>query len=92
MQGEQIREALNKHWAGVGSPAMQTRNTIFTMTTPSVIIRSQASESSGETICKPCGVIIPASRQVSPSSEFSEKVISGSRNTQSPTKSDQPIQ
>src|SRR5208282_3329895 len=67
-------------------PAMQTRNTIFTMTMPFVIIPSQASESSGEAICKPCEVTIPASRQVSTSGEFSERVISGSRNTQSHTR------
>jgi hypothetical protein len=47
-------------------PAMQTRNTIFTMTMPFVIIPSKASESSGETICRPCEVIIPASRQALP--------------------------
>jgi hypothetical protein len=35
---------------------MQTRNTIFTMTMPLVIIPSQASESSDESICKPCEV------------------------------------
>src|SRR5208282_6203468 len=70
-------------------PAMQTRNTIFTMTIPFVIIPSQASESSGEAICKPCEVTIPASRQASTSSEFSETVISGSRNTQSRTRGDQ---
>jgi hypothetical protein len=39
--------------------AMQTRNTIFTMTMPFVTIPSQASESSGEPICRPCGVITP---------------------------------
>jgi hypothetical protein len=43
------------------------------MTMPFVIIPSQASESSGEAICKPCGVIIQASRQV-----FNVKRILGS--------------
>jgi hypothetical protein len=38
--------------------AMQTRNTIFTMMMPFLIIPSRASES----ICRPCGVIIPTSR------------------------------
>src|SRR5271166_7190829 len=71
---------------------MQTRNTIFTMTMPFVIIPSQASESSGEAICKPCEVTIPASRQASTSSEFSETVISGSRNTPSHTRGDQHTQ
>ena len=65
---------------------MQTRNTIFTMTMPFAIILSQVNESSGEAICRLCGVIIQASRLVLMSSEFSEKVISGSRNTQSPTR------
>jgi len=60
---------------------MQTRNTIFTMTMPFVIIPSRASESSGEAICRPCGVINPASRPASRSSRFSETGIYGSRNT-----------
>jgi cytochrome c-type biogenesis protein CcmE len=59
---------------------MQTRNTIFTLTMPFAIIRSQVNESSGEAICRLCGVITQASQQVSASSEFSEKVTSGSRN------------
>jgi hypothetical protein len=42
------------------------------MTMPFVIIRSRASESSGEAICRPCGVIIPASRPASRSSGFSD--------------------
>src|SRR5882724_9869055 len=53
--------------------AMQMRNTIFTMTMPFVIIPSRASEFSGEAICKPCGVIIPASRPASTSRGFSER-------------------
>src|SRR5271170_328120 len=60
------------------------------MTMPSVIILSQVNESSDDAICRRCGVIIQASRRVSTSSEFSEKVISGSRNTQSPIRGDQP--
>src|SRR5580704_968132 len=71
---------------------MQTRNTIFTLKMPFVTIRSQGSESSGEAICRPCGVIIQASRRVSTTSAFSEKVISGSRNTQSPIKGGQHTQ
>ena len=91
MQEEQIREALNSTGTR-RQPAMPTRNTIFTMTMPSVIILSQVNESSGEAICRPCGVIIQASRRVSTSSEFSEKAISGSRNTPSPTRGDQHTQ
>ena len=68
--------------------ATQTRNTIFTMTTPFVTVSSQASESSGGAICRPCGVIIPASRPASRSSGFSETVICGSRNIQSRTGGD----
>jgi len=41
------------------------------MTTPFVTIPSQASESSGEGICRLCGVIIPASRPVS----MSERIL-----------------
>src|ERR1700727_755835 len=51
---------------------LQTRDTIFAMTTPFVIIPSRASESSGEAICRPGGVIIPASRPGSRSAGFSE--------------------
>jgi hypothetical protein len=68
--------------------ATQMLNTIFTMTMQFVTIPSQASESLDEPICRHCGVIIPASRQVSTSREFSEKVTSGSRNTQSSTRGD----
>jgi hypothetical protein len=66
---------------------MQTQNTIFMMM-PFVIIPSRASESSGEAICRPCGIIILASRPASRSSGFSETGISGSRNTQSRTMGD----
>jgi hypothetical protein len=40
---------------------------------PFVTILSLVSESSGEPICRPCGVITPASLQVSTSGELSEK-------------------
>jgi hypothetical protein len=62
MQEEQIREALNAHW-DASAAGDATRNTIFTMAMLFVTIPSQASEFSGEAICRPCGVIIPASRQ-----------------------------
>jgi hypothetical protein len=45
------------------------------MKMPFVTILSQANESSGEGICRPCGVIIQASRLVLTSGEFSEKVV-----------------
>jgi len=89
MQDEQIREALNEHWQ---ASAAGDANAEHDMTMPFVIILSQVNESSGEAICRPCGVIIQASRQVSTSSEFSEKVIFGSRSTPSPTRGDQHTQ
>ena len=73
-------------------PAMQMRNTISTMAMPFVTILSQANESSGEPIRRPCGVTIPANRRGSTSREFSEKVTSGSRNTQSSTRGDRHTQ
>ena len=58
---------------------MQTRNTIFTRDDANIcIIPNQGNESSDEAICRPCGVTILASRRVSTSSEFSDKVNSGS--------------
>ena len=56
-------------------------NIIFTMTMPFAIILNQANESLGESICRPCEVIIQISRRVLMSGEFKEKVISGLRNT-----------
>jgi hypothetical protein len=55
------------------------------MTMLSATIRSQASESPGEAIYRPCEVIIPASRRVSSPNEFLDKVTTGLRNTQLPT-------
>jgi hypothetical protein len=88
MQEEQIREALNCTRAR-RRPAMQMRNTIFTMTKLSATLPSQASASSGEAIYRPCEVIILANRQVLSSDEFSETVISVSRNTHSPSRGGQ---
>ncbi len=45
MQEEQIRTALNARTGTRQQSAMQTRNTIFTMTMPFLIIPSRASES-----------------------------------------------
>jgi hypothetical protein len=91
MQEEQILEALIRTGAR-RQPAMQTPNTIFTRTMPFVIILSQVNEFSGGAICRPCGVITQVSRRASTSSEFSEMVISGSRNTPSPIKDDEHTQ
>jgi hypothetical protein len=71
---------------------MQTRNTIFTLTMPFAIIRSQVNESWGEAICRLCGVITQASQQVSASSEFSEKVTSGHGIYESPIRDGQHTQ
>ncbi len=70
MHEEQILEALNAHWRASAARRTRTRNTTFTKTMPFVIIRSQVSEFSGEAICRPCGVIIPANRPASTSGEF----------------------
>ena len=51
---------------------MPTQSTIFTLTTPSATIPSQASESSDEPTCRPCAAITPASHPASKSDEFSE--------------------
>jgi hypothetical protein len=59
---------------------------------PFVTILSLANESSDEGICRLSGVIIQASRLVLTASEFSEKGISGSPNTQSPIKGGQHTQ
>ena len=68
--------------------ATQTQNMTFTPTMPFATILSQANVSSGEIICRPCEVIIQASRRASTSSEFLEKVIYGLRNTSSLTGGD----
>jgi hypothetical protein len=88
MQEEQIGEALNRHWHASAAGDANAEHDI-TMTMPFAIILSQANESSGEAICRPCGVSIQASRRISTSNEFSEKVISGSPNIQSPKRGDQ---
>jgi len=49
----------------VGSRRCKRGNTKFTMTMPFVIIPSQASESLGGAICRPCGVIIRQSHPAS---------------------------
>ena len=91
MQEEQIREALNKHWQASAAGDANAEHDIYD--DDAICDYPQSGERIlGEAICRPCGVIIPASRQVSTSSEFSEKVISGSRNTPSLTRGDQHSQ
>ena len=51
--------------ARVGNRRCNRGTRYFTMTMPFVIILSRASESSAEAICRPCGVIVPASRLAS---------------------------
>jgi hypothetical protein len=88
---EQILEALNAHWQASAAGDANAEHDIYA--DDAICDYPQSGERIlGEPICRPCGVITPASRQVSPSSECSEKVISGSRNTQSPTRDDQHIQ
>jgi formylmethanofuran dehydrogenase subunit E len=91
MQEEQIREALNKHWHASAAGDANAEHDIYDE--DAVCDYPQSGERIlGQAICGPCGVIIQASRLVLTSSEFSEKVISGSRNTQSPTRGDQHTQ
>jgi hypothetical protein len=91
MQEEQIREALNAHWHASAAGDANAEHDIYDDDV--ICDYPQSGERiSGEAICRPCGGIISASRQASTSSEFSEKVISGSRNTQSPTRGEQPTQ
>ena len=91
MQEEQIREALNKHWHASAIGDANAEHDIYD--DDAICDYPQSGERiKGEAICRLCGAIIPASRQVSTSGEFSEAVISGSRNTQSPTRGDQHTQ
>ena len=85
---QQIRESLNMHWRASAAGDLDTEHDIYD-DDAICVIPSQASESSGEAICRPSGVIIRASRQASTSSAFSEAGISGSRNIQSRTRGDQ---
>ena len=88
MQEDQIRDALMRTGT-LRRSEMRTRNTISTQTMPSVNILSRVNESSGDLICRRYEATIRASLQVSTSGESSEKVISGSPNTSSPTRGDQ---
>jgi len=87
MQEEQIRAALNKHWH---ASAVGDANAEHDIYDDDVVCDypGRASEFSAEEICRPCGVIIPASRQALRSSGFSAKGIYGSRNTQPSTRAD----
>jgi hypothetical protein len=87
MEEEQIREALNAHWHASAVGDANAEQDIYA-DDAICDYPSQASESSGEPICRPYGVITPAHRQLSTSGEFLEKVTSGSRNTQSSTRGD----
>src|SRR4029077_14176874 len=88
VQEEQIRVALNRHWQASAAGDANAEHDIYD-DDAIVTIRSRASESWGGAICRPCGVIIPASRPASRSSGFWETGISGSRNTPSRTRSEQ---
>ena len=91
MQDEQIREALNRHWQASAAGDANAEHDIYA--DDAICDYPQSGERiSGEAICRPCGVIIQASRRVSTSSEFSEQATSGSPNTQSPTRGGQRTQ
>ena len=91
MQEEQIREALNAHWQASAAGDANAEHDIYA--DDAICDYPQSGERIlGRKICRPCGVIIPASPQASKSSEFPEKVISGSRNTPSPTREGQHTQ
>ena len=87
MQEKQIREALNKHWQASAAGDADAEHDIYD--DDAICDYPQSGERIfGEAICRLCGVIIRASRQASTSDGFSEKGISGSRNTPSPTRGD----
>ena len=70
-QKERIRAALNAHWHASAVGDANAEQDIYDEDAI-VTIPSWASESLGKAICKPCGVIILASRPGSRSSAFSE--------------------
>jgi hypothetical protein len=91
MHEGQIREALNKHWQASAAGGADAEHNIYHEDAICDYPQS-GDESSGEAICRPCEVIIQASRLVLTSGEFSEKAISGSRNTQSHIRGGRHIQ
>jgi hypothetical protein len=82
MQEEQIRTALDRHWRASAAGDTNAEHDIYD--DDAICDYPQ----SGEGICRPCGVTIPARRQALVSSAFLETGISGSRNTQLHTKDD----
>ena len=91
MQEEQIREALNKHWHASAAGDANAEHDIYDE--DAICDYPQSGERIlGRSNLQALRSHHPASRRVSTSSEFSEKVISGSRNTQSPTRGDRHTQ
>jgi len=85
MLEEQIRAALSAHWYASAAGDANAEHDIYD--DDATCDYPQSGERIlGGAICRPCGVIIPASRQASRSSGLSAKGTSGSRNTQSPTR------
>jgi len=82
MQEDEIRDALNAHWHASATGDASAEHDIYD--DDAVCDYPQ----SGERIL---GAIIPASRRGSTSGEFLGEVISGSRNTPSPTRGGQHI-
>jgi hypothetical protein len=83
MREEEIREALNKHWRASAAGDANAEHDIYDDDVICDYLQS------GERILRRSNLQAsrshhPGSHQASTSSEFSETVISGSRNTQSP--------
>ena len=81
MEEEQIRKALDAHWHASAVGDANAEHDIYDDDAICDYPQSGERKSWGEPTCRLCGVIIPASRQLSTSGELLERRISGSRNT-----------
>ena len=88
VQEEQIRVALNRHWQALAAGDANAEHDIYDDDAICDYPQSGEGILGGGAICRPCGVIILASRPASRLSGFSEMGICGSRNTQSRTRGD----
>ena len=85
MQEEQIREALNAHWQASAAGDAEAEHDIYH--DDAICDYPQSGERIlGRRNLQALGVIIQASHRASRLSELSERMISGSRNTQSSTR------
>ena len=88
MQEEQIREALNRHWHASADGDANAEHDIYE--DDAICDYPQSGERIlGRSNLQALRSHHPANRRVSRSSELSETVISGSRNTQSRTRAGQ---